>query len=62
MTGFRPPRRTGIFILIVVFATALVVLLIRVLAGSWVTGAVVGGVSGGLAAAAYPALFRRPPA
>lgn len=43
----------------VVIASALFVLLLRALTGSWVTGAVVGGISGGLAAGAYPTLFSR---
>ena len=43
----------------VVVGTALVVMVMWAVTGSWATGAVVGGVSGGVSAALYPVLVRR---
>jgi len=55
------PPRIVILALFVVVTSALAVLLIRAPTGSWVTGGVVGAISGGLAAGAYPALLRGRP-
>lgn len=52
-------RRISGFIAMVVVGTALVVMVMWAVTGSWATGAVVGGVSGGVSAALYPVLVRR---
>jgi len=60
MSRAAPSRlRISGFIAMVVAGTALVVMVIWAVAGSWATGAVVGGVSGGVTAALYPVLVRR---
>jgi len=60
MSGAAPSRlRISGFIAMVLAGTALVVMVIWAVTGSWATGAVVGGVSGGVTAALYPVLVRR---
>ena len=60
MSYAAPSRlRTSGFIAMVVAVTALVVMVMWAVTGSWATGGVVGGVSGGVSAALYPVLVRR---
>ncbi len=60
MSRAAPSRlRISGFIAMVVAVTALVVMVMWAVTGSWATGAVVGGVSGGVTAALYPVLVRR---
>ncbi len=60
MSGAAPSRlRISGFIAMVVAVSALVVMVMWAVTGSWATGAVVGGVSGGVSAALYPVLVRQ---
>lgn|GEM_PF-2603894 len=47
------------FVAMVVLGTAVIVVTIGAATGSWASGAVVGGIAGGLSAASYPVFFRR---
>ena len=51
--------RIALLIAITGVVTAASVLVIHAITGSWVTGAVIGGISGGITAATYPVIFRR---
>ncbi len=60
MSRAVPSRlRISGFIAMVLAGTALGVMVIWAVTGSWATGAVVGGVSGGVTVALYPVLVRR---
>lgn len=51
--------RLAAYVAVVVLGTAILVLAIRLVLGSWAPSAVVGVLSGGLVAAAYPIVVGR---
>ncbi len=58
-SGHRSPIRIVVFVVLIVVETATVIVAVRIVAGSWASGATAGAISGGLTAATYPALVRR---